>query len=131
MSLPDAALALVTAAVPGVPVYDGRVVKADRYVVLWSDAGLLSAQDVAQTSDLITYRFRLTYVSGGAQVGRRTCAWLADRCRFALVDIVPIVDGWQFGPIALESTQPIQLDPDEPTDVMYGSDGFVVSGARA
>ena len=132
MSLPDVILDLVTAAVPDVPVHDGHVPTfTDRYVVLWADPGTVSAQDVAHTSDLVQYRFRLTYVTGGAQAGRRSVAWLAGHCRAALIDVMPTVPGWVFGPIELESTAPIQVDPDSETTVLYGVDSFVVLGARA
>jgi hypothetical protein len=122
----------VAAAVPGVPVYDGRVTTpADRYVVLYGDPGWRSSGDVAHTSNLVTFRFQLTYVTGGAQVSRKGCAWLADRCRGALVDVAPVVSGFLFGLVELESTQPIRPDFDAPTDVMFGVDSFVVLGAVA
>lgn len=138
MTLPDVALGLVRAQLTGVDVFDGPPLDANgspvspaRYVSMYPDLGTLSAQDVAQTSDLVTFRIVFTYVTSGTQAGSAGVRWLADKTRAALVDVVPSVTGWQFGPFVLESTRPIQDDPDEPTTVLFASDTFVVMGARA
>jgi hypothetical protein len=131
--LPDVVISMVSTALAGIPVTDTISPDgAPRYVRFTSDAGVRWAEDVAHTSDLVRYRFRLTYVADASPYGRRGVAAMVDRARAALIDVVPQVAGYVFGPIELEAVdQPIQLDPDAPADVLFGSDAFVVSGAKS
>lgn len=137
-TLPDVALTLSRAALAGVDVFDGppvdengNKVSPPQYVAMWPDLGTPRAEDVAHTSDLVTYRLVFTYVTRGAQAGRDGVRWLTDKTRGALVDVVPTVPGWLFGPFEVESTRLLQDDPDEPELVLFASDTFVISGARA
>ncbi|MGN6245114.1 MAG: hypothetical protein ACTHQ3_15790 [Motilibacteraceae bacterium] len=131
--LPDVVIAMIEAALPGVPIGDTVSPAAPRYVRFNGDPGERWAEDVAHTSDLVRYRFRVTYVADAEPYGRKGVEWLIDRVRPALVDVVPQVTGYVFGPIELEpgAGQPIQIDDSAVTDVLFGSDGFVVMGARA
>lgn len=95
--VPDAVLALIAAAVPGVTVYDGRVPEepATRYVVFWPDIGTVRALAVCGVSDSAVFRWQTTTVA----LDRQAAAWLAEKVRDATVDVAPTVDGWVCGPI--------------------------------
>lgn len=133
-SLPDDVLARLRAALGTAPVGDGTVPAGDpaRYVVAYFDDGQRTAENVAHTSDLVTYRWQLTYACRGASAVRGAVTWLRQTCQAALIDVVPVVPGFQFGPIELETTRPTIPDPDVAgTPALFAVDQFVCHGAIA
>ncbi|WP_426566382.1 hypothetical protein ACPPVT_07500 [Angustibacter sp. McL0619] len=135
--LPDATVVLLSAALAPVPFYDGKLPANEsdiplRYVVGYFDDGTPWAGDVAHTSDLCTYRFQLTYATKGSKASRRAVSWLRNTCRAALIDVVPDVDGWQFGPYELDLARPVEPDNDVPSSpALFAVDQFAIYGARA
>jgi hypothetical protein len=119
MTVPDAILAMVRAAVPGVTVYDGRVpdgpqeeTPPDRYVAAYIDPGTLDDggienRKVAHQSTGLTVRWQVTSVAPDRQMA----AWLAERVRDGLVDQRPTVAGWACG--LIEHTLSRLPRPDE------------------
>lgn len=111
MTLADAVIGLLTAALPaGVPVFDNAVpddgVESQppaRYVVLWMPGATRGTESVsAQSTDRVT-RWQTTSVAPD----RGMAAWLSERVCDALVDVVPVVEGWASGPIRhVQSYQP-------------------------
>lgn len=129
MSVSDAVLAAVKAAVPAVTVHDGHVPDdaASKYVAFYPDLGRVWAEDAANTSDLARFRFQLTYV----HQGRQGLESLSAACRGALVDQVLTVPGWVLGPVQHEGSPPLGVDQDDPTRVEFSAaDSFLILAAR-
>lgn len=97
MSLSDAILASIRAAVPGVDVFDGIVPNEPpaRYVVVYVDDGTLAALAVCSRSDSVTARWQTTCVAPD----REMAGWLATRIRDNTVDSTPTSAGWVCGQI--------------------------------
>lgn len=100
MTLPDAVIAMIRAAVPAdVTVYDGLVPPPEtpgtRYAIAYFDDGTLSAVSVCNTSDSATLRGQVTSVAPT----REMASWIATRIRDAIVDVTPTVPGWVCGQI--------------------------------
>lgn len=135
MTVADATLAALTAGLSPVPVCDAKVpdTPPDRYVVQYPDAGTLWSETVDVSSDLATFRVRVVYVTRGPQAGRAGVEFLARKAREALVGRFLSVPGWALGPMLMDPTsEPIRRDDDEPgAVVLFASDSFVVTGARA
>lgn len=130
MTVPDAVVALIAAAVPtGVVVYDGIVptTPAERYVVAYVDPGTLTALSVASVSDDLMVRWQTTTVAPDAAAAR----WLAARVRDSIVDQKPTVDGWSCGQVSHTYSQTPQRDEavmERP--VVYLVDLYAVRAAR-
>lgn len=101
MTVPDAIVTLVEAAVPEVRVYDSGVPEEppDRYAVVWPDDGSrgLVPDDmrVASRSTGEEYRFQVSSVAPD----RARAAWIARIIRDAITDATPAVAGYACGPI--------------------------------
>jgi hypothetical protein len=108
VTVPDAILTLIAAAVPGVTVYDGRVgeTPADRYVVVYPDPGTVKAVAACGRSDSVTFRWQTTCVAPD----RQAAAWLAVAVRDGTVDTRPVVAGWACGLICHTYSQMPQRD---------------------
>lgn len=124
MSVPDAILAMVVAALPGsylweqysspaptadLVVFDGIVppTPPDRYVVVYVDDGTRSdADSVCHQSTSVTFRWQTTCVGPD----RAMASWLAGRIKDAIVDARPTVDGWDPGLIEHTFSQLPQRD---------------------
>ena len=131
MTLADYLVARVQAALGAIPVDDGAPKAAPRHVAFYGDPGIYTAGDVAHTSDLVTFRFQLTYIVEGAGADRPQCDWMASKARAVLIDHVPVVVGFQFGPIEHGTALAAKSDPDSTTAAVFSVDTFVVRGARA
>lgn len=129
MSVASELLATLQAVDATIPVGDGKAPDGLRYAVLWAGEGLLSAQDVAHTSDLLSLDFQITSVGRGTPEAR----WIARRLRDAIVDRVLTVPGWQLGPIVHDGSERPRDDNDRPdgVTVVFCIDRFHLSGARA
>lgn len=100
MTLPDAVLAMVRAALPpDVTVYDGLVppgvTPPTRYAIAYFDDGTLAAVAACNDSDSATLRGQVTSVAPT----REMASWIATKIRDAVVDATPAVDGWVCGRI--------------------------------
>lgn len=106
MTVPDAILALIEAAIPGVTVFDSGVPDEDeseplptRYAVYWPDDGTraLGPEDmrVAVQSTGEQFTFQVSSVAPDRQMA----AWIARTIRDAITDETPIVEGYSCGPI--------------------------------
>lgn len=128
MSLRDGLVALLG----GSPftVYDEGVPAspAARYAVLWSSAGVLSAQDAAHTPDLLLMPFQVTSVGRGPAEAEAVAADQRDR----LVGNAPTASGWVAGPVEHVSSLPTRRDDDRPDEsVFFTVDTYQVRAARA
>jgi hypothetical protein len=129
VNVPDVILAMLKAAVSPAVTYDAHVPKNDeeRYAVLYIAAGAFRAEDVAHTSDLVTFRWQVTSVG----TSRAQAQWVADRSRDGLIDRRPQVEGWVLGPVEHVNTQQIRSDSDAPDRVLfYGADWYELAGSR-
>lgn len=108
VTIPDALVAAITAAVAPAAAYDGMVPDepADRYVVVYADPGTLTAVAACGRSDSVTHRWQVTSVAPT----REQAAWLATRVRDTTVDTVPVVAGWSCGQIRHTYAQLPQRD---------------------
>lgn len=131
MSLADYLVARVQTALGTIPVDDGAPKAAPRHVAFYGDPGIYTAGDVAHTSDLVTFRFQLTYIVEGSGADRPQCDWMASKARAVLIDHVPVVAGLQLGPIEHETALAAKPDPDSTTAAVFSVDTFVVRGSRA
>jgi hypothetical protein len=123
LSVPDAVLARIVAAVPGgvlaptdtdqvfgpgeIPVYDGIIPKTppDRYVIVYIDIGTRQAIAACGTNDSAYVRWQTTSVApDGAQV-----RWVAEKVCDS-VDTRPVAAGWSCGPIQHTYSQRPQRD---------------------
>lgn len=97
MTLPDAVLAKIRAAVPDVTVFDGIIPAQppDRYAIVYIDDGTLDALAACGTSDAATVRWQVTSVAPDRQMA----SWIATAIRDATVDTAPATDGWVCGHI--------------------------------
>lgn len=104
MSIPDAIIAAITAAVDPAKAYDGLVAEQppERYVVVYPDAGTLAALAVCAVSDAVVHRWTVHSVAPD----RAMAMWLSTAVRDALVDSRPVVDGWFCGLIRHTYSQP-------------------------
>lgn len=101
---------------------------AARYAVLWAAAGTLSAQDVANTPDLLTVPFQISSVGRGPAEAEA----IATDARDLLVGRVPTAEGWVCGPVVHVSSAPPRRDEDRPDETVYLSvDSYEVQAARA
>jgi hypothetical protein len=143
VTVPDAALAMIVAALPGAVlwddgsvfgpddllVFDGRVPAEPpkRYVAYWPDHGTRDALAVCGVSDDVMYRFQTTSVAPD----RQQAEWLAERICDGVVDLKPAVTGWECGPIGHTYAQQPQHDEtvmEHP--VVYMADLFEVRAQR-
>lgn len=132
MTVPEAVLALLRTFVT--PVYDGQVPlndkgrpEADRYAVLYADAGTRNADDLPLTADRFVHRWQVTSVGSD----RRQAEWVAVKCRDALLDEPLAVDGWHTTPITHESSSVIRRDDDLPgPPVFYAVDTYSLTATR-
>lgn len=106
VTVPDAVLVMIEAAVPGVAVFDSGVPDQDetvplpaRYAVFWPDDGSRDMGPfdtrVATVSTGERFRFQVSSVAPDRQMA----AWIARRIRDAITDAVPEVEGYTCGPI--------------------------------
>lgn len=97
MTLPDAVLTQIRAAVPSVTVYDGIVPAepAGRYAVVYVDDGTLAALAVCHAHDSATVRWQVTAVAPD----RQAASWVATQIRDSIVDKAPVAAGWLCGPV--------------------------------
>ncbi len=123
MSVPDAVIARIVAAIPGgvlaatdpdqvfpatqVPVYDGIIPTAPptRYVVVYIDVGTRDALAACGTSDSATVRWQTTSVAPNGPMVR----WVAEKV-LGSVDTRPVAAGWSCGPIQHTFSQRPQRD---------------------
>lgn len=104
MSVPDAILALIRAAVPTVTVFDSTVPDQDetqpvpeRYAVFWPDEGSSNFEPTNQRVAAQTTGRRFTWQVSSVAPDRQMAAWIATRIREAITDARPAVDGWDCG----------------------------------
>lgn len=104
MTVPDAIVAAVTAAVSPVKNYDGIVPEKppERYVVTYPDTGTLSALAICAISDAAVFRFTTHAVAPD----RGMAAWLSTTVRDGIVDTRLVVAGWSLGQIVHTFSQP-------------------------
>lgn len=118
MSVPDAVVAMIVAAVPGATLYDPQVGFGDgdlvifdglvppkpplRYVVVYPDNGTRRPVAVSAVSDAVTFRFTTHCVAPD----RGMAAWLASRVADHIVDTRPVAAGWDCGQIGHSYSQP-------------------------
>lgn len=106
VTVPDAVLVLIRAAVPGVSVFDSGVPDQDessetpsRYAVFWPDDGSRDMgpldSRVATRSTGERFRFQVSSVAPDRQMA----AWIARRIRDAITDAAPTVEDYSCGPI--------------------------------
>lgn len=134
MSLADAIVDMVEAAVPAVTVYDGRVPDGSvsgeppqRYVVVYIPGPRLEADTVAHESTSGTLRWQVTSVAPDRQM----TAWLADTVRDALVDHRPAADGWEPGLIRHTDSHIPRPDEDvQERPVVFAVDRYAVDAER-
>lgn len=131
MSLADYLIARLKTVLGSIPIDDGDPQAAPQHVTFYADPGVYTAGNVAHTSDLVTFRFQLTYIVEGAGADRWQCDWLSALARPALIDHVPVVGGFVFGPIEHETALAAKPDPDSTTAAVFSVDTFVVRGATA
>lgn len=128
MTVADAVIEMVGAAVLDVAVFDGAVPNTppDRYVVVYADNGTLDALAACGESDSATYRWQITAVAAD----RQTSAWLADKVR-ATVDARPTVDGWECGPVQhTYSMFPQRDETVQERPVVYAVDQYSLLATR-
>lgn len=146
MSIPDAILDLVVAALPDAYLWEGAstdeiptddLVVFDssvpptpplRYVVFYPDIGTLNALAVCKRSDTATFRWQVTSVAPDGLRAR----WLAGTVRDAIVDQRPTADGW--APGLIEHTfSPVQARNEQVRErrVVYGADQYQLLAARS
>lgn len=109
MSVPEAVVQAVTAALPGAALYDpdtgfdmddlivfDGIVPPEpphRYAVVYADIGTLNALAVCSISDSAMFRWQVTSVGRDALEAR----WIAAQIRDGIVDTRPDPDGWACG----------------------------------
>jgi hypothetical protein len=113
VTVPDALLVLIRAAVPSVVVYDAGVPSEppERYAVFWpNDGDRNMGTENSRVGVLSTgenYRFQVSSVAPDRQMA----AWIARRIRDAITDHTPTAEGYSCGAIQhLLSASP---DPEE------------------
>lgn len=123
MSVPDAVLERIVAAIPGgllastdtdqvfaaneIPVYDGIIPEAPprRYVIVYIDIGTRQALSACGRNDSAYVRWQTTSVApDGGQV-----RWVAEKVLNS-VDVTPMAAGWVCGPIQHTYSQRPQRD---------------------
>lgn len=111
--IPEAVLALIEAAVPGVEVYDALVPEEppERYAVFWpTDGDRDMGPDDSRVAVLSTGELHRWQVSSVAPT-RQMAAWIARRIRDAITDVSPVVEGYSCGPI--QHRMSASPDPEE------------------
>lgn len=121
MTIPDAVLTAVTAALPGATLWNGQPITAnslwvfdgrveptppERYAVVYVDNGTLTALAVCDESDSVTVRWQVTSVAPN----RARAAWVADQIRDNTVDTTLTATGWVCGQIKHTYSQMPQRD---------------------
>jgi hypothetical protein len=124
LSVPDAVLTQIAAALPGgvvattdpdqiftdeqIAVYDGIIPKTPplRYLIVYIDTGTLETLAACGQHDSAYVRWQTTSVAPDAGMAR----WLAERSRDGTVDTKPTAPGWSCGPIAHVYSQRPQRD---------------------
>lgn len=101
-------------------VYDGKPPDSvpPPYVVVHADAGLRSRSRMAPVSDEAMVRFWTFSVAGSPAAARA----VVDHVRSLLLDVRPVVAGWDPSPIDHEGDTPTRTDPDFGLDVAVASD---------
>jgi hypothetical protein len=113
MTLPDGVLAIVRAPVPAVTVFDGgvpdedeSVTIPDRFAVYWPDIGTIENSQVSQDPTGELFRFQVNAVAPD----RGMADWIARTIRNGIVNVKPLVPGYQCGRIQHEFSLPAQND---------------------
>lgn len=130
MTLPDAVLAMIRAAVPDVTVYDGLVPTepASRYAVVYIDDGTLRALAACGVSDSATVRWQVTAVAPD----REMASWIAATIRDNTVDRTPAATGWGCGLIQhVFSERPGRDETVAQLPVVYKPDLYDLLATRA
>ncbi len=145
MSVPDAVLAEIVAAITGgvlaptdadqvfpenqIPVFDGIIPKTppSRYVIVYIDIGTLEAVAACNQSDSAYIRWQTTTVADDGGQAR----WLAEKVRSA-VDVTPTATGWVCGQIKhVYSQRPQRDETVAERPVVYLIDQYEVLATRA
>lgn len=145
MTVPDAVLAQIVAAIPGgvlattdtdqvfppeqVPVFDGLIpaVPPSRYVVVYIDIGTRQALAACGSSDSAYVRWQTTSVAADGQMAR----WVADKVCDS-VDTRPVATGWSCGPIQhVYSQRPQRDETVAERPVVYQVDQYEVLATRS
>lgn len=113
MSVNDAILALIEAAVPAVTVFDsgapdedGSEAVPERYAVFWPDMGTPRKGQVANQSTGRVYRWQVNAVAPDRQMAE----WIATRIAAALEDVRPHITGYLCGQIEHPFSLPARRD---------------------
>jgi hypothetical protein len=113
MSLPDSVLAIIRATVPQVTVFDAGVPDEDesttipdRFGVYWPDGGTVENDQVSQDPTGELFRFQFNAVAPD----RGMADWIARTVKSGIVNIKPLVPGYQCGRIQHEFSLPAQID---------------------
>jgi hypothetical protein len=145
LTVPDAVLARIVAAIPGgvlastdadqvfpptqVPVYDGIIPNTppDRYVIVYIDIGTRQALAACGRNDSMTVRWQTTSVADDGQQVR----WVADKVAES-IDTTPVSAGWVCGPIQHTYSQRPQRDETvAERPAVYQVDQYEVMATRA
>lgn len=114
MTVNDAILALIEAAVPGVTVFDTLAPDENTapdeipewYVIFWPDNGTPEKGQVSNESKGRMFRFQIDAVAPD----RGMAEWLATRIASAIEDERPNIPGWLCGQIDHPFSLPVQRD---------------------
>ena len=113
MAVNDAILAIITAAVPLVTVFDSGAPDEDssepipeRYAVFWPDTGTPEKGQVSNESTGRIYRWQVTAVAPD----RGMAEWIATRIAAALEDLRPTIPGFSCGQIDHTFSLPARRD---------------------
>lgn len=128
MSVASAVLAALRAVDATIPVGDGQAPAGTRYAVLWAGDGLITAEDLGLTHDLLTLDFRLTCVGESSPEAR----WVSRRLRDGIVGRYLTVAGWSLGPVYHDGNDGLARDDDRPdVPVFYVLDRYHLQATRA
>jgi hypothetical protein len=144
MSVPDAVVAAVAAALPDADVWDGSTPFDDddllvfdgivppkpprRYVVVYADPGTLAALAVCSESDAATFRWQVTSVGPDRQVA----SLLAVTIRDGIVDDRLTAVGWACGPVQHNyASLPAKDEQVQERPVVFQVDQYALLAARA
>lgn len=128
MSVAAAVLAALKAVDATVPIGDGEAPGGTRYAVFWAGDGLLTAEDLNLTHDLLTLDFRVTSVGRGAPEAR----YVSRRLRDGIAGRYLTVAGWSLGPVCHDGNDGLARDDDRPdVPVFYVLDRYHLQATRA
>lgn len=104
MTVPDAVLALIRAAVPTLTVYDSMIPDQnqpqpppERYAIFWPDDG---SRDIGEDQKRVAVQTTgelYTWQVSSIAPDRGMAAWIAKKIRDAITDVSPAIEGYSCG----------------------------------